>query len=789
MGISKELTEEDVKFRYINEAITSKGWSKDSIFMEQKVKFTDGKISLHGNFVHREKPKFADYVLYANKATPIAIVEAKDANHSVSHGLQQAMTYAQMLDVMFAYNSNGEGFAEHDFLTGKERTFAIDEFPTKEELIERYKREANDGSGLNEQELSVIEQPFCTGQNIFPPRYYQRNAVNRTVGAIAKGQNRVLLVMATGTGKTYTAFQIVWRLLKSGLKKKVLYLADRNILVDQSIQQDFKPLEKVTHKIDFSKDKNHLEELGSYQVFFALYQQLIGQNDAKNYKELFPNPDYFDLVIVDECHRGSAKDDSNWRNILEYFSSATHIGMTATPKETKYQSSIGYFGEPVYTYSLKNGIEDGFLAPFKVIIINITTNIGDEWRPTKGQKDIYGNEIEDRIYNNSDYDYNIVIEDRIREVAQEITNYLKSTDRMAKTIVFCADETLAERMRMALANANADMCKKNPDYVVRITGSDEYGKGKLDYFISVAEKYPVIATTSKLLSTGVDCKMTKLIVLDQQIGSMTEFKQIIGRGTRLREKEGKTYFTVMDFRNVTRLFADPDWDGPIEIDPDYPPKQKEQKTYVLPEEDDEPKGMKEPDPEPRPKPIVAKDGCQVMVINKVVSVYETNGKLLRTESITDYTKKSIVDTYATIDTFTSKWQETKKKSDISEMLKETGIDLASLKHDQDMDDVDDFDFICHIAYGKKTLTRHERAEQVKKRDIFSKYGEKARLVLEALLDKYTKEGVSGLESFTVLENDPFRKLGSKANIVKFLGGKQGYLDAVKELEQNIYSIA
>lgn len=786
MGLSKDLTEEDVKFRYINEAITSKGWSKDSIFMEQKVKFTDGKISLHGNLVHREKPKFADYVLYVNKATPIAIVEAKDANHSVSHGLQQAMNYAQMLDVKFAYSSNGEGFAEHDFLTGKERTFAMDEFPTKEELIERYKNEANDGNGLKEQELSVIEQPFCTGQNIFPPRYYQRNAVNRTVGAIAKGQNRVLLVMATGTGKTYTAFQIVWRLLKSGLKKKVLYLADRNILVDQSIQQDFNPLKKVTHKIDYSKDKNHLEELSSYQVFFALYQQLIGQNDAKNYQELFPNPDYFDLVIVDECHRGSAKDDSNWRNILDYFSSATHIGMTATPKETKYQSSIGYFGEPVYTYSLKNGIEDGFLAPFKVI--NITTNIGDEWRPTKGQKDIYGNEIEDRIYNNSDYDYNIVIEDRTREVAQEITNYLRSTDRMAKTIVFCADETHAERMRMALTNANADMCKKNPDYVVRITGSDEYGKSKLDYFISVAEKYPVIATTSKLLSTGVDCKMTKLIVLDQQIGSMTEFKQIIGRGTRLREKEGKTYFTVMDFRNVTRLFADPEWDGPIEIDPNYPPKEKEPTPYLPPKED-EPTGVKEPDPAPQPKPIVAKDGCQVMIINKVVSVYDTNGKLLRTESITDYTKKSIIDTYATIDTFTSKWQETKKKSDIAEMLKESGIDLAALKHAENMDDVDDFDFICHIAYGKKTLTRHERAEQVKKRDIFSKYGEQARGVLEALLDKYIKEGISELESLTVLENDPFRKLGSKANIVKFFGGKQGYLDAVKELEQHIYNIA
>ncbi|WP_277070538.1 EcoAI/FtnUII family type I restriction enzme subunit R [Prevotella corporis] len=786
MGLSKDLTEEDVKFRYINEAITSKGWSKDSIFMEQKVKFTDGKISLHGNLVHREKPKFADYVLYVNKATPIAIVEAKDANHSVSHGLQQAMNYAQMLDVKFAYSSNGEGFAEHDFLTGKERTFAMDEFPTKEELIERYKNEANDGNGLNEQELAVIAQPYCTGQNIFPPRYYQRNAINRTVSAIAKGQSRVLLVMATGTGKTYTAFQIVWRLLKSGLKKKVLYLADRNILVDQSIQQDFNPLKKVTHKIDYSKDKNHLEELSSYQVFFALYQQLIGQNDAKNYQELFPNPDYFDLVIVDECHRGSAKDDSNWRNILDYFSSATHIGMTATPKETKYQSSIGYFGEPVYTYSLKNGIEDGFLAPFKVI--NITTNIGDEWRPTKGQKDIYGNEIEDRIYNNSDYDYNIVIEDRTREVAQEITNYLRSTDRMAKTIVFCADETHAERMRMALTNANADMCKKNPDYVVRITGSDEYGKSKLDYFISVAEKYPVIATTSKLLSTGVDCKMTKLIVLDQQIGSMTEFKQIIGRGTRLREKEGKTYFTVMDFRNVTRLFADPEWDGPIEIDPNYPPKEKEPTPYLPPKED-EPTGVKEPDPAPQPKPIVAKDGCQVMIINKVVSVYDTDGKLLRTESITDYTKKSIIDTYATIDTFTTKWQETKKKSDIAEMLKESGIDLAALKHAENMDDVDDFDFICHIAYGKKTLTRHERAEQVKKRDIFSKYGEQARGVLEALLDKYIKEGISELESLTVLENDPFRKLGSKANIVKFFGGKQGYLDAVKELEQHIYNIA
>ena len=797
MSISHELSEEDVKFRYINDAITSKGWTKDSIFMEQQVKFTDGKISLHGNIVHREKPKFADYVLYVNKATPIAIIEAKDTKHTVSYGLQQAMEYAKMLDVKFAFSSNGEGFAEHDFLTGKERFFGMDEFPTREELIERYKKEINEGNGLNEQEEAAINQPLCSGQNIFPPRYYQLNAINRTINAIAKGKNRILLVMATGTGKTYTAFQIVWRLLKSGLKKKVLYLADRNILVDQSIEQDFKPLEKVIHKIDYSKDKDKLKELLSHQVYFALYQQLIGQNDAKNYQELFPNPNYFDLVIIDECHRGSAKDDSNWRTILDYFSSATHIGMTATPKETRYQSSIGYFGEPVYTYSLKNGIEDGFLAPFKVI--NITTNIGDEWRPIKGQKDIYVNEIEYRIYNNSDYDYNIVIEDRHREVAQEVTNYLKSTDRMAKTIVFCADEAHAERMRIALVNANADMCKKNPDYVVRITGSDEYGKGKLDYFISVASKYPVIATTSKLLSTGVDCKMVKLIVLDQQIGSMTEFKQIIGRGTRIREKEGKTHFVVMDFRNVTRLFADPDWDGPIEIDPDYPPKPcpvcgknpcvclKPTPPSACPICGKNP--CECPTPVPRPKPIVDKNGCEVKVINKVVSVYDTNGKLLRTESITDYTKKNIIDTYATIETFTSKWNALKRKSEIAETLKEAGIDLAVLKHDRNMDDVDDFDFICHIAYGKKTLTRRERAEQVKKRDVFSKYGEQARLVLEALLDKYMDEGISELENLSVLKNDPFRRFGSPANIARLFGGKQGYLNAVNNLTQLIYNVA
>lgn len=772
------LSEEDVKLRYITPAILNKGWSVEDITMETKVKLTDGKINLKGNMVARNKPKFADYVLYYNRTTPIAIVEAKDATHTVSFGLQQAKEYAQMMDVPFAYSSNGQGFQEYDFLTGKERTLKMEEFPTKEELYARYFAEINDGQGVTEEEKKVIDQPYCSGQDIFPPRYYQRNAINRTVDAVARGEKRMLLVMATGTGKTYTAFQIVYRLLKAGLVKKVLYLADRNVLIDQSIQQDFKPLSKTTHKVNYQQDLG--SGITAYEIYFALYQQLIGKEGEQHYRELF-KPEFFDLIIVDECHRGSAKDDSNWREILEYFDDAVQLGMTATPKETKYQSNINYFGEPLYTYSLKEGIEDGFLAPFKVV--NITTNIGDGWRPTKGQLDIYGNPIEDRIYNNTDYDYNIVIKDRIREVAHEITHYLKSTDRMAKTIVFCADEEHADRMRTALVNENSDMCKKNPDYVVRITGSDTYGQSKLDYFISVSSKYPVIATTSKLLSTGVDCKMVKLIVLDQNINSMTEFKQILGRGTRIREKEGKTHFTIMDFRNITRLFADPEWDGPLEVDENYG-KDRDLKYHIL---EEQVPGVEEPKSGYTPKPIVDKDGCTVKIINKVVSVYDTNGKLLRTESITDYTKKNINDTYANLDDFIHHWNEAEKKAEITDLLRESGIDLQALKRDRNMDDVDDFDFICHIAYGKKPLTRRERAENVKKRDVFNKYGAEARKVLEALLDKYANDGISQLENRAVLRLDPFRQMGSPATIAKLFGGNQEYISAVKELENLIYS--
>ena len=766
----KAMSEEDIKLQYITPAIISK-WDRGKITMETQI--TDGKINLKGNFVFREKPKRADYILYLNANNPIAIIEAKDNNHSISHGLQQAMTYAQMLDLPFAYSSNGDGFAEHDFLTGKECQFGLDEFPTEVELVARFKQE----SGMTPVQEAVIEQPYYSSQNTYPPRYYQRIAINRTVDAIARGQNRLLLVMATGTGKTYTAFQIVYRMLQSGLRRKILYLADRNILVDQSIQQDFAPLEKVIHKINVAKDDK--STITSHEVYFSLYQQLVGDDDKEHFSELF-TPDFFDLIIVDECHRGSAKEESRWRRILEYFNSATQIGMTATPKETKYISNLSYFGEPIYMYSLKEGIEDGFLAPFKVI--NIMTDIGDGWRPRKGQRDIYGNEIEDRIYTNSDYDYNIIIEDRIQQVASEITRYLKSTDRMAKTIVFCATEDAAERMRQALVNLNSDMVKENPDYVVRITGSDDYGKKKLDYFISVSAPYPVIATTSKLLSTGADCKMTKLIVLDEMIGSMTEFKQIIGRGTRLREKEGKTHFVVMDFRNVSRLFADPDWDGPIVIDPGFPGHKPPQ-----PGDDPNPPVPPTPPNPPTMKPVVGRDGCKVEIIHKTVSVYDANGKLLRQESIVDYTKENIRGEYASLDNFIRQWSKEKKKEKIKEMLLERGIDLELMKADQNMADVDDFDFICHVAFDKKPLTRKERANNVKKRDFLSKYSGVAKEVLEALLYKYMNTGIYEIEKTEILKLDPFLKLGKPAKIAGYFGGKAGYLQAVKELEEAIYA--
>lgn len=821
----KDMTEEDIKLQFITPALTAK-WDVKKITMETSPanKFTDGKVHIKGNIPSRDKGKRCDYVLWYNKGTPLAIVEAKDNNHSSSFGMQQAITYGIMMNVPFVYTSNGDSFFEHDFTTGLEKEFPLSEFPTADELMARWR-------GVNAEKITEVENrmeyaidgnakfydvplcfeenlmntPFYSGADCYPPRYYQRNAVNRTLEAIAKHQARILIAMATGTGKTYTAFQIVWRLIESGTKKKVLYLADRNNLVDQSIQQDFKPLEKVIHKINFQKEDK--SKISAYQVYFALYQQLDStkhhndeeeeteeeiENELSKYKEFF-TPDFFDLIIVDECNRGSAKADSRWRKILEYFNGATQIGMTATPKETKYVSNIDYFGEPVYSYSLKQGIEDGFLAPFKVI--NVHTNIDDGWRPKKGQKDIHGKEIEDREYNLSDYDYNIIIQDRIDEVAAEITKYLKETDRMSKTIVFCPTEDAADRMRVALNNLNTDMVLKDnqgnvkEQYVVRITGSDKYGKDKLDYFISVSQPYPVIATTSKLLSTGSDCKMVKLIVIDELINSMTEFKQIIGRGTRLRYDDGKTHFTIMDFLRVSRLFADPEWDGEIEQDEDYDPNPEPKTQPETKDLHDDPDEDGDGPNTTKVVQVVGKGGVNIKVLQRLVSIYDTDGKLLKQESIEDYTKESIIGTYQTLENFIQTWNGEQKKEIIRNMLKEKGIDLELIKKDQNMTDVDDFDFICHIAFNQKPLTRRERAENVKKRDIFGKYGEAAREVINALLDKYAELGIYDIESTEILKQNPFTKYGKPARIAALFGGNEKYRQAIRELEAELYKVA
>ncbi len=819
-----QMTEEDIKLQFITPALTAK-WDIKKITMETSPlnKFTDGKVRIKGNVPSRDKGKRCDYVLWYNKGTPLAIVEAKDNNHSSSFGMQQAISYGMMMNVPFVYTSNGGSFFEHDFTTGLEKEFPLSEFPTAEELFARWKKDDVDKNFevVNKQQYHIdgksdvydvplcfeeklMNTPFYSGAGTYPPRYYQRNAVNRTLEAISRHRNRILIAMATGTGKTYTAFQIVWRLLEAGAKKKVLYLADRNNLVDQTINGDFKPLEKVIHKINFQKEDK--SKISAYQVYFALYQQLDSakhkgeeveeteeeiEAEVSKYKEYFA-PDFFDLIIVDECHRGSAKADSRWRKILDYFNGATQIGMTATPKETKYVSNIDYFGEPVYSYSLKQGIEDGFLAPFKVI--NVHTNIDDGWRPKSGQKDIHGNEIEDREYNLSDYDYNIIIQDRIEEVAQEITKFLKETDRMSKTIVFCPTEAAAERMRIALNNLNTDMILRDvqgnikEQYVVRITGSDKYGKDKLDYFISVGEKYPVIATTSKLLSTGSDCKMVKLIVIDELINSMTEFKQIIGRGTRLRYDDGKTHFTIMDFRRVSRLFADPEWDGEVEQDDDFDPdSQPERPPKPKPDDPNDGGEIIIDPPERRTIQVLGKGGVKIKVLQRLVQIYDTDGKLLKQESIEDYTKESIIGTYQTLDNFIQTWNGEQKKEVIRNMLKDLGIDLELIKKEQNMCDVDDFDFICHIAFNQKPLTRRERAENVKKRDIFGKYGEAAREVINALLDKYAELGIYDIESTEILKQNPFTKYGKPARIAALFGGNDKYRQAIRELETELYT--
>ena len=785
----RDLSEEDIKAQYITPAIIDSGWDlKKQVRLEYA--FTAGRIILRGNITARGKQKRADYVLFYKSNFPLAVIEAKDNNHPVGAGLQQAIDYAKALDIYYVYASNGDGFIEQNLITGKVRELSLHEFPSPEELYRRYIKDKN----LNEVEEKAALEPYYYVPNYKKPRYYQRIAVNRTVDTVANGQNRVLLVCATGTGKTFMAFQIIYRLWKAGIKKKILFLADRNVLVDQTISGDFKPFGGKMTKVE----KKTLDS--SYEIYLALYQQLSGDDGEEAYLQFKPN--FFDLIVIDECHRGSAKEDSAWRKILDYFSSATHVGCTATPIETTEASSQTYFGEPIYEYSLNQGIEDGFLAPYKVIRIGLDKDL-EGYRPESGKLDKHGYEIEDREYNIKDYDRSLVIEQRTKVIAAKITEFLKKTDRFSKTIVFCVDIEHAERMRQALINENKDLYRENSKYIMRITGDNDEGKAQLEYFIDEESTYPVIAVTSKLMTTGVDAKMCKLIVLDNNINSMTEFKQIIGRGTRLLEDYGKTYFTIMDFRNASRLFADPDFNGNPEVvielgedDPVIEPDANEaQDTY---EEGDNPYAdeARETDGEyhtgstdgfdddDKPKKYYIGD-VLVKVLSERVQYVDKDGKLI-TESLIDYTKKNIIKQYANLDDFLKKWTEAAKKQAIIDELKEEGVILDAIKEETQQTDLDDFDLICHLAYDKMPLTKAERANNVKKRHYLYKYSDMAKQVLEALLDKYASDGIKEIEETKVLELKEFTKFGSPMKIVKAFGGKGGYQKAVRELENEIY---
>lgn len=782
MGFDK-ITEEETKNMYITPALIKSGWTPKQMRMETYI--TPGRIIVRGDRAERAKGKKTDYILVHKNNKPLAIVEAKDIYHNVGDGMQQALDYAEMLDIKFVYSSNGKSFLEHDMFTGEEVEIPIDRFPSEKELWERYKQSC----GITDETEKYVEQPYYFGENSNTPRYYQEIAINRTIEAIAKGQQRILLVMATGTGKTYTAFQIIHRLRESGLKKKILYLADRNILIDQTMTNDFKPFKKVMTKIENRKMDS------SYEIYMALYQQLSGNDDLEIFKQF--KPEFFDLIIVDECHRGSAREDSRWRKILEYFEPATKIGMTATPKETKDVSNIDYFGEPIYTYSLKQGIDDGFLAPYKVIRIGINKDL-EGYRPVKGQLDIYGQEIEDREYNQKDFDKTLIIDERTQLVAEKITEFLKNTDRMSKTIVFCIDIEHAERMRQALVNCNNDLCQKNPKYVMRITGDNAEGKAQLDNFIDPAKDYPVIVTTSKLLTTGVDCKTCKVIALDNIFGEngMTEFKQIIGRGTRIREDYNKLYFTILDFRDASKMFADPKFNGPAIciLEPPIGSKIPPEEESTPPTEGEENGGDTEPPIGPLP-PIPPKAkrekirvrGVDVFVMSERVQYYDKDGKLI-TEDLKDYSRKNILSEYATLNDFLTKWNSDEKRKVIIEELKSQGILLEALREEVNNPELDDFDLICHIAYDKKPLTKSERVKKVKQRAYFEKYSEPAQKVLIELLNKYATDGITDFEDRKILQLEEFRKFGNPVAIVNnIFGGLQGYLAAVRELKTQIYA--
>jgi type I restriction enzyme R subunit len=784
----KRLSERDICTKYITPALKQAGWDVNSQIREE-FPITKGRIIVRGKLHTRARLKRADYVLFYKPNIPIAIIEAKDNTHSIGDGMQQGLGYAEMLQVPFVFSSNGDGFLFHNKIAGDgqiERQLALHEFPSAETLWQWWAIHL----GLNKQQNNLVIQDYYSDGGDKTPRYYQLLAINKTIEAIARGQNRILLVMATGTGKTFTAFQIIWRLWKAKAKKRILFLADRNILVDQTMTNDFKPFGQAMTKIQ-KRQANK-----SYEIYLSLYQAVTGNEEEKNIYKQF-SPEFFDLIVIDECHRGSAAADSAWREILEYFTAATQIGLTATPKETREVSNIDYFGDPIYTYSLREGINDGFLAPYKVVRIDLDKDLAG-WRPDSGMVDKYGNEIEDRIYNQKDFDKTLVLEKRTELVAHKISEFLRRTSRFDKTIVFCENIDHAERMRQALVNENSDLAAQNSKYVMRITGDNEEGKAELDNFIFPESRYPVIAVTSKLMTTGVDAQTCKLIVLDQRIQSMTEFKQIIGRGTRINEDYGKYYFTIIDFKRATELFADPDFDGdPVQIhvpgtnDSPVPPDLSDEgspdegTSYQEAAEGVDWAGVTaaEPEPEQGVRRYVV-EGVEVTVAAERVQYFDAAGRLI-TESLKDYTRKALAKEFSSLDDFLHRWSKADKKQAIIDELAEEGVFFEALAEEVGRN-CDPFDLVCHVAWDMPPLTRRERAEQVKKRNYFSKYGDQARRVLEALLDKYADEGIAQIEQTQILTISPFTELGTPIEIIRSFGGLVLYQQAVHDLEQALY---
>ena len=806
----KSLSERDICTKFITPALRKAGWDEMGQIREE-VSFTKGRIIVRGKLVSRGKAKRADYVLSYKPNVPIALIEAKDNAHAVGDGMQQALDYAETLGIPFVFSSNGDGFVFHDRIGGgaeKETTLALDAFPSPNDLWARYRT----WKGLTPEAEAIVLQDYYEDGSDKAPRYYQINAVNAAIEAIAKGRDRILLVMATGTGKTYTAFQIIWRLWKAGRKKRILFLADRNVLVDQTMVNDFRPFGAAMAKLStnaktIERRDGSTEDLtaaskkrridAAYEIYLGLYQAITGpEEDQKIFREFSPN--FFDLIVIDECHRGSAKEDSAWREILEYFSTATQIGLTATPKETRYVSNVDYFGEPVYSYSLKQGIRDGFLAPYKVIKVHIDRDV-EGYRPEKGQLSREGEPVEDRVYNPKDFDKTLVLDGRTRAVARNVTEFLKeSGDRFQKTIIFCIDQEHAARIRQALINENADLAGDNHRYVMRITGNDAEGQAQLSNFIDPESKYPVLVTTSRLLSTGVDAQTCRLIVLDRAVESMTEFKQIVGRGTRVHEDTHKFYFTLMDFRGATSHFADPDFDGePVQIyepgtgdpitPPDHAPRTEDGEAQFPPEPADD-ETIVEISPGLQPdaaiKSKVYVDGIDATIIAQRVQYLDEHGKLV-TESLRDFTKKALKKRFASLDDFLKRWKAAERKQAVIDELAAEGLALDTIAEELGKN-LDPFDLICHVAFDAKPLTRRERAANVQKRNVFRKYGYQARTVLNALLDKYADEGVLNLDDANVLRIPPLNTLGTPVQLLKAFGGKDQFIEAVRDLQAALY---